>query len=162
MEAMLWVVGGWREACAPFEDLEAIEGGGCARVGGLPSAESVLKSEPMVTLNFQCTTWEGEGTVASKKVWMAADVLKGVGPGGEWAENGQRIDRDGVSGRMLNGEGIRAVNEGGEVRICIDEYYMSPIGTLNGLAQQSQQERAGTGRAASSRMATALTQGRGL
>lgn len=77
------------------------------------------------------------------------------------AENGQRIDRDGVSGQMLNGEGTWAVSEGDEVRICIVDNSLSPIGKPRGLAQQSQQGRAGTGRAASSRMATALTQGEG-
>lgn len=88
MVAMLWVLGGCWEAGAPFEDFDAIDGGGRGLVVKLPSAKSVLKSEPMVTQSVvQCTTWEKEETGANKRVWMAADVLNGVGLGGEWAED---------------------------------------------------------------------------
>jgi hypothetical protein len=61
-----------------------------------------------------------------------------------------------VSGLVLTREGMMPVFEDGEHRICSREHYELPIGTPT-VGQRSQQERAGTSRAASNEMATALT-----
>ena len=58
---LLCVLGACREASAPFEDFDAIEGADCAALpptDGLPETESVFESEPMVTTSTQCTTWK--------------------------------------------------------------------------------------------------------
>jgi hypothetical protein len=61
-----------------------------------------------------------------------------------------------MSRLVLKREGIVPVSEDREQRICSPHYYKLPIGTPT-VGQRSQQERAGTSRAASNEMATALT-----